>query len=485
MSRFALAAAVGTGALILYLCALPPGLAWWDTGEYQTVPYIAGILHPTGFPAYTISGWLFSHAFVVGNVAWRMSVMAALTGAGAAAVLAYTARTLGASALAALAAGVLFATSDITWQHATHAGVESLTLLFGALAVASAAAWYQNRRGGALVRTGLFLGLALATHPVALWFVPGIAIFVAAGAWRRRALLRPLAFAAVALAAALALYAYLPLRSAAITAAHVDPVARVLGVPGQPFWDYDHPSTVAGFVQLVTGADFRPTSALAALREPARIPGYLARLRDLVVTQYGWAGALVALAGVAATLRRWPLALGLIVTAILVIPFSLTYDALVDPDKYYLVGMWIVALFGALGVSAFGRFEAAAALVLAAAIGVNITHNLHFFGQRTQHDGNIVITSVRTNTPDNAVIYAGWSYVTPLAYAAYVEKSFGDRIPVTNATRNNLAAWSKQWPVYYMPFPEDDLNVPGARLEPVANAWPKLYRVRALSSRAH
>lgn len=42
-----------------------------DTAEYQTVPYILGIAHPTGFPAYTLAGWAWSHALAFGTVAWR------------------------------------------------------------------------------------------------------------------------------------------------------------------------------------------------------------------------------------------------------------------------------------------------------------------------------------------------------------------------------------------------------------------------------
>src|SRR5471032_2852305 len=103
------------GAFVLYLFALPPGVDWWDTGEFQTVPYIAGILHPPGFPAYTIAGWLFSHLFAVGNVAWRMNVMSALAAGGAAATLAYTVRKMGGSSLAGLAGTLLFVTSDIVF----------------------------------------------------------------------------------------------------------------------------------------------------------------------------------------------------------------------------------------------------------------------------------------------------------------------------------------------------------------------------------
>ena len=35
-----------------------PGVGFWDTAEFQAVPPLLGTLHPTGFPAYAILGWL-------------------------------------------------------------------------------------------------------------------------------------------------------------------------------------------------------------------------------------------------------------------------------------------------------------------------------------------------------------------------------------------------------------------------------------------
>ncbi|MGZ8514397.1 MAG: hypothetical protein ACXWXA_05075 [Candidatus Limnocylindrales bacterium] len=36
--------------------ALLPGVAFWDTGELQTVGPLLGTAHPTGFPTYVLLG---------------------------------------------------------------------------------------------------------------------------------------------------------------------------------------------------------------------------------------------------------------------------------------------------------------------------------------------------------------------------------------------------------------------------------------------
>ena len=63
--------------LSAYVATLVPGVDFWDTGELQTVPYILGIAHPTGFPLYVLCGWLWSHLVVVGTVAYRMNLLSA------------------------------------------------------------------------------------------------------------------------------------------------------------------------------------------------------------------------------------------------------------------------------------------------------------------------------------------------------------------------------------------------------------------------
>ncbi|MGH7709276.1 MAG: protein O-mannosyl-transferase family, partial [Vulcanimicrobiaceae bacterium] len=72
------------GPLVLYVASLSPAVAFWDTGEMQTVPWILGIAHPTGFPLFTLLGWAFSHVVAIDTVAWRISLLCALATAAAA-----------------------------------------------------------------------------------------------------------------------------------------------------------------------------------------------------------------------------------------------------------------------------------------------------------------------------------------------------------------------------------------------------------------
>ena len=51
---------VGVLATAMGVWRLMPGVGYWDTAEFQTVPAILGTAHPTGYPTYVLLGWLGS-----------------------------------------------------------------------------------------------------------------------------------------------------------------------------------------------------------------------------------------------------------------------------------------------------------------------------------------------------------------------------------------------------------------------------------------
>ena len=55
----------GVAAFSAYLTSLAPTITWAhgsaDSGELVTAAYYLGVAHPTGYPAYVLLGWLFSH----------------------------------------------------------------------------------------------------------------------------------------------------------------------------------------------------------------------------------------------------------------------------------------------------------------------------------------------------------------------------------------------------------------------------------------
>jgi 4-amino-4-deoxy-L-arabinose transferase-like glycosyltransferase len=173
--------------LALYVASVSPWVAFWDTGEMQTVPYILGIAHPTGFPAFVLAGWAFTHTFAFGTVAWRMGLLCSLAMAGAALLVYSLAETLDAEPPVALGAALLFAVGSVAWTRGTRAEVHAFVALFGAMALVSAARWCRTGDRRWLLWLGVAVGLGLATHLVVGLLLPGIAVLVL---WRMRELSR-------------------------------------------------------------------------------------------------------------------------------------------------------------------------------------------------------------------------------------------------------------------------------------------------------
>jgi len=474
----------GICAFSLYILSSPPGVGLWDTAEFQTVAWIAGIPHPTGFPAFVIAGWLFTHLLPFGNPAWRLTMMAATASALSCALLVGSLRRFGVSPSVAAATGALFCVGDVVWIHATRAGVESLLLLFGSLATSCAIIWVCQGDRRAFILTCFFTGSALATHLVSVWFIPGLLILLLTGLRRRSIPVRTLGIAAAAMLAALSSYAYLPIRSAVIDALNLDPTTSLGLPPGQQIWNCDNPSTLAGFMHLVSGAGYNAAASLHAFYDFARYPQFFGRLKDLLTAQIGIVASLLALLGLFSLLpRHRRLFAGIAVIAFGPIPFSMEYNT-ADIAKYYLLTLWSCAWLCGAGAHFVSKklpkeIACVPALVLALYAGIMFQQNgAARFAQRLDTSGQTVIADVLAHTEDNAVINGQWYAVTPVAYGRYVEGVLGMRIPLPIAEKSQLLAWSRTRPVYWIGDPDGSLqSTPGALATLVPNTWPPLYRI--------
>jgi hypothetical protein len=285
--------ALALGALMLYVATLLPGIGSGDTAEFQRVAPTLGVAHPTGYPLYTILGWLWSRLPLGGTPAWRMNLFSASTAALAIGTLFLIARTLGQARLVATAAALTLTVSSTFWSQATIAEVYALAALIQALLIQALLRWRQRGRGWPLWIAGLLLGLGLAHHRTIILMIPGALLFLL---WSHRAYRRHTADDILAqpsvrsvskkelvatLGAALAgclLYVYLPLRA--------------------PQW-IDSPQA---FVQYAAGS-----SALSAWLTPEQ-PWLVAweHIRELaqrlIWPQFFPLGALLALLG---ALRLW------------------------------------------------------------------------------------------------------------------------------------------------------------------------------------
>src|SRR5260221_210728 len=73
-----------------YYLTLAPELTLEDSGELATGSFYAGIPHPPGYPVWTIYTWLWTVLCPVNNIAWRVALGHAVSGAAAAGLMVHT-----------------------------------------------------------------------------------------------------------------------------------------------------------------------------------------------------------------------------------------------------------------------------------------------------------------------------------------------------------------------------------------------------------
>ena len=483
----AVGVALGACAFALYVASLPRTFAFWDTGELQTVAAILGIAHPPACPAFVLLGWLAARVLPLGGPAFRVNLMCSLAVAVSVALLYPTLRRFGVTRVVGALCALGFAAASVTWHDATRAEVQDLALVFRVLALVFALRWAQGGTIRDVFVASVALGLALSTHGIAVLLVPALVpLFASVRGYRDP---QVLATAGAGIALGLLPYVYLPLRSSAVVAAGLDPTVA-LGLPvGLPFWNYDDPRTWNNFLRVVTGADFDVHSGFAGFLDLGAYPAFAAALIKELTAAFGFAGC--ALAGLGAVLlvtRHRVAGTALVIAALLPVPYTESYRELQDASRYYLLTLWCSAI--AIGVGfefladalqlvprSIGRFAAAAGLV--ASFVASSSGRLALFDQRADNGAPRYVADVVATTPSNAIVVAEWAYSTPLAYAAYVAHSFGDRIVVA-ASPTQYARFYRTWlatrPVYIVAF-SDALQVPGFTVIPLETGYFHEYKL--------
>jgi hypothetical protein len=314
--------------LALYVSTLLPGIGSGDTAEFQRVAPILGVAHPTGYPLYTMLGWLWSHTPLGGTPAWRMNLFSAVTAALAVGTLFLAARALGQVRVIAAAAALTLAVSSTFWSQATIAEVYALAALIQALLILALLRWRQKK--WPLWVAGLLLGLGLAHHRTIILIIPGALLFLSleirslrlvSDRQRQDSSLTSQAFRALlaALAGCL-LYIYLPLRA--------------------PQW-IDSPQA---FVQYVAGSS--ALSVWLTPDQPWRVASEHIRelAQRLIWPQFFPVGALLALLGAIRIWRKDRAAAALLTISYVLVVFFCTLFFVQDVDVFMISAHVIAAL---------------------------------------------------------------------------------------------------------------------------------------------
>ena len=480
--------------LALYVASLRGTVAYWDTGELQTVPYILGIAHPSGFPAYVLIGWVWSHAVPFGDPAYRMDLLSAVAMAGAALALAGALIELTVEPVTACGAALVFAVTRVPWDHATHADVHPLALAAIGASFWAALRWGRSSSRHALAACAGAAALALAVHSGMVLVVPGIAL----AAFARRPTLRQAAGCFGFGRADRRLRSTLTCRCAArwFTRSGAIRPWRWGCRPGGRSGTTTIPAGWAGFKAEVGGGDFGTGHALARLVDPAVIARLPAEYGEAAVGDL--AGGVMLLALIGAFARDPPLAGGRLGSSS---ParccrcsscWPIRRNPIPNATICHRTGRsgcaWERGRICSRAADFHGRrgrwarSSPARCCLSPSATWRAIARA--FFASADDSAQRFIDRIVR-ETPPDAIIVAPWMYATPLAYAAYVQRRLGDRIVVTGWP-NDYVAYYPAWLAGRRPirFVSDDpaLIVAGLHLRERDLLTPAPHLFSALSA---
>jgi Flp pilus assembly protein TadD len=373
--------AVGAFSFAVYAATAARFVYWGDSAEFVAVARTLGVAHPPGYPLYTLLSALAIRV-PIGTAAFRLSLLSALAGGAAAATVALFVWVLSgrlpgraspqlprpARVVGALGGGLAFTFASTPWSQATVPEVYSLStfLVFSVLLLAVKWACGESRSDGAgaprrperglgaraLPLAALLLGLALAHHLTAFLVIPSVAVALW---WGRRR--RPRASAVVGsialLACGLALYGYLPLRSAQ------DPAILWAKIDSWP-----------AFLEHVSGGQY---AARLLSRSPSLVFLELRRFIVGLPSGFSWAFLGAGALGFLTLWRRSPVLFAILALEIaLVIAHAVNYR-IPDIAGYYTPVYGLLAAAAGLGVAVLvapGRRRGAAALVCSVAFSL-------------------------------------------------------------------------------------------------------------------
>lgn len=429
-----IALATGMLGLWIYVLTLAPSILEGDSGEFQFTAPTLGVMHTTGYPLYTLLGWLWTHLLPFSGAAYKMNLFSAVVEAATLSLVYLMCLRLFRCALHnrelfirlyAFLTAALLGTSFMFWSQAIVATVYSLHIFFVALTL-----WLMLRFRDTVQQNGTMdtkqatqtllwfaaaYGFGLTHHRTMLLLAPGYLLFILLswpGILRHVRLLGTMLLLALA---PLLLYLYLPWRAA------VD--------PRYPYLQHQ-------LIAWIFGSDF--AEQVAPSTWLSDLPLRLERLWAVTSAQFGvWGMALAAIGLGVLFYRQWRLALLLLGVALPTAAFAYLYRYGDPSAPIFNIGLYLLPVFLVIAIcigyclvqcSGFvaklnGKVGVVLALLLLLLLpGLQLRQN---YSHVDMHANTSIEQYARTTMAlpfaENSVIIGKWDTLTPLWYLQYIE----------------------------------------------------------------
>lgn len=448
--------AVLTGLLVflIYLITIAPTIIQIDAGELTAVQALPGIAHPTGYPLFTVIGFLFSKIPLPFTTAFQLNILAALWCSIGTGLFVYTSKFIldnldkfgplnkvkskvakrskqkGKEKIqvksevipenlkysASVGGGIFLGLSKTFWFQSTSVEVYSMHIFLMSLIILvlfKAYTYKGEYRPSSIKNPWLILAVTLAlgfsNHMTTLLILPGIAFlyfskekFNAAG-FKQIFLMLLIFFPLLII-----FYSYLPIRASQ-----------------NPVINWGNPVDFERIMRHISGRQYQVwlfSSAEAAKKQ-------LSYFINNLPTEYAFS-VIISFIGIFVSFARArKLAVFLLLTFIVTIAYSINYD-INDIDSYFLLAYIVLAYFAVFGIIkiyefiSFKKYRLAAIVILILVLsGVEYASNYENINQSDVYTFEDYTKAVLSGTDQNSIVFGYlWDYfVSPSYYLQYVE----------------------------------------------------------------
>ena len=435
---------------IIYLFTLAPSVVQIDSGELAAVQAIPGIAHPTGYPLFTMLGYLFSLIPLPFTKIFQLNILAAIYCSSAVGVFTYTIKycldNLSAfkkkisnqketskkekkkgkyqiektdkevelseniKLITAIFGGLILAFSRTFWFQSTSVEVYSLHLLLITLIIFFLLKAYvksfENDKFTNWLLFAFVLAFGFTNHLTTLMILPGTAYLYFSrykfnSASFKKLVLMILLFVVVLVA----IYSYLPLRASQ-----------------NPLLNWGNPLDWERILRHITGKQYQVwlfSSFDSAGKQ-------FSHFWSILPFEF-FVGLLLAVIGLFVSIfKSRKLAWFILITFVFTLLYSINYD-IHDIDSYFLLAFVMLSFFAAFGALKILELKSLrknlAVIILAVVIAIQLFFNfinVNQSGVRTFED---YTKAVLNTTPKNSIIFSyQWDYfISASYYYQYVE----------------------------------------------------------------
>lgn len=429
-------------SFVIYLFTIAPGVIQIDSGELAAVQSTLGIAHPTGYPLFTIAGYLFLLLPLPFTKIFSANLLAAIWCSAGIGFFVKTLQIFLINILAqpvtekksknkkqkivetaapvstivvvvsSITAGFILALSKTYWMQSTSVEVYSLqAFLFSLILFTSSKIFYsKENKLTDWIYVALCFALGFSNHMTTLLVTPLVAIlFFNREKFTNHTLKKIGAGLLLFVPVLILFYSYLPLRAS-----------------GNPAINWGNPINWENIFRHISGKQYQVWLFSSTESAKKQLTYFLENLP----AEFSYLGLLIALVGLIQLFKLskkmfWTL----LVTFVFAVGYSINYD-IVDIDSYFLLPYMIVPIFAAFGVYKIADYfyrksSSPAQLFLVplvfAIIPIAITADK--VSQGGQYAFEDYTKSLINSTEKNSIIFSyQWDYfVSPSYYFQNVE----------------------------------------------------------------